>query len=113
VTDPSNIAPRVDGVIMVVRLNKQTRPRAAQAHRMLETLQADIVGVVVNGVGAKQAGHYGRYGGREGYYNSGYYRDGYGYSYGYGYDSYSSEYSKYYEEDDEPASPKTQSQAGD
>jgi succinoglycan biosynthesis transport protein ExoP len=98
VTDPSNIAPRVDGVIMVVRLGKQTRPRAAQANGMLETLGANLVGIVVNGVGAKEAGYYGRYGSRDGYYNGGFYRNGYGYSYGYSYKY--GEYGEYYEEDD-------------
>lgn len=95
VTDPSNIVPRVDGVIMVVRLGKQARPRAAQANRMLETLGANTLGVVVNGVGAKQAGYYGRYGYRDGYYNRKYYRSGYGYSYGY---SYENSYNEYYDE---------------
>ncbi|MGB0600291.1 MAG: polysaccharide biosynthesis tyrosine autokinase [Rubripirellula sp.] len=98
VTDPSNIAPRVDGVIMVVRLGKQTRPRAAQAHGMLETLGANLVGIVVNGVGAKEAGYYGRYGSRDGYYNGGFYRNGYGYSYGYSYQY--GEYDEYYEQDE-------------
>ena len=36
VTDPSNIAPRVDGVLLVIRLRKDARPLAAQASRMLE-----------------------------------------------------------------------------
>ncbi|WP_238388929.1 polysaccharide biosynthesis tyrosine autokinase, partial [Roseimaritima ulvae] len=100
VTDPSNIVPRVDGVIMVVRLGKQTRPRSAQAIRMLETLNADIIGVVVNAVGSADAGQYGRYGSREGYNNSNYYREGYGYSYG---NTVGAEYEEYYDEheDDE------------
>ncbi len=98
VTDPSNIVPRVDGVIMIVRLGKQTRPRSAQAIRMLETLNADIIGVVVNAVGSADAGQYGRYGSREAYNNSSYYREGYGYSYG---NTVGAEYEEYYDEDDE------------
>ena len=88
---------------MVVRLGKQTRPRAAQAIRMLETLNADIVGVVVNAVGSADAGHYGRYGGRDGYNNTSYYRDGYGYSYGSG---GSDEYNEYYDDEDTRAGKK-------
>lgn len=102
VTDPSNVAPRVDGVIMVVRLKKNVKPLAAQAARILETLGAKTIGVVVNGVGGRKARGYGKYGEKDGYYNRGYYyKYGYGYSYGSGYGyGYDKKYNEYYE--DEP-----------
>ena len=94
-TDPSNIAPRVDGVLLVIRLRKDARPLAAQASRMLETLDAKVIGVVINGVGSREAGEYGKYVRRDGYMNNGrYYQYGYGYTYGYSYggDRYGSDY---------------------
>jgi capsular exopolysaccharide synthesis family protein len=95
VTDPSNVAPRVDSVLMVIRLNKNARPNAARAIRMLETLEANVTGVIVNGVGSRHAGRYGAYDGRDGYYNGGYYKYGAGYSYGSG---GSGRFSEYYED---------------
>ncbi len=95
VTDPSNVAPRVDGVLLVIRLRKDARPLAAQASRMLETLDAKVIGVVINGVGSREAGEYGKYIRRDGYANSGrYYQYGYGYTYGYSYGG--SKYGEYY-----------------
>lgn len=97
VSDPSNIVRRVDGVVMVVRLRKNIKPSVAQATRMLETLEANVLGVVVNGVGSRQAGSYGRASDQEGYANSGLsYRYGYGYSYGPS--SGQNTYSEYYDE---------------
>lgn len=99
VTDPSNVAPRVDGVILVVRVRKNVKPLAAQAARMLETLEANVLGVVVNGVGSREAKGYGKYGATDGYYNRGsYYKYGYGYTYGYSY-SYGNKYNEYYDDD--------------
>jgi capsular exopolysaccharide synthesis family protein len=59
VTDPCVVAPRVDGVLLTLRLSKQSRPKAERAKEILNTLQAKILGVVVNGVN-KHAGN-GRY----------------------------------------------------
>lgn len=106
VTDPSNIAGRVDGVILVIRIRKVIRPMAVRASRMLETLGANVLGVVVNGVGSREAYGYGSkyYRSRSNYYGGDYYRSGYGYSYGNSYgtgDQY--EYGKYYDEVDDKA----------
>jgi Mrp family chromosome partitioning ATPase len=60
VTDPGVVAPRVDGVLLTIRLSKKSRPKAERAKEILNTLQAKILGVVVNGV-SKHAGA-GRYG---------------------------------------------------
>ena len=60
-----------------------------------KTLDAKVIGVVINGVGSREAGEYGKYVRRDGYMNSGrYYQYGYGYTYGYSYggDRYGNEY---------------------
>lgn len=73
VSDPSVVAPRVDGVLLTLRLSKHSRPTAERAKEILGTLNARILGVVVNGIGGD---------GSHSNYNYGSY--GYGYSYGYG-----------------------------
>ncbi len=95
VTDPSVVAPRVDGVILVLRLTKSARHDATRAVDMLQSLGAKPIGVVVNGVGRKtRYGYgtnykytgYGYYGAaRYGYGRYGYGTAAYGYGYGYGY----------------------------
>jgi capsular exopolysaccharide synthesis family protein len=98
VSDPSNIAPRVDGVLFVIRLRKNARPLAAQAARVLETLESKVIGVIINGIGSREAGEYGKYVRRDGYFNRGrYYKYGYGYTYGYSYGE--GEYGEYYREE--------------
>jgi polysaccharide biosynthesis transport protein len=75
VTDPGAISARVDGVLLVLRICKNGRPRAERAREVLQTLGARILGAVVNGVGtyADYRGYgYERYG-------YGYGRNGYGY----------------------------------
>jgi len=54
VSDPSNVVRRADAVVLVlvVRLRKNVKPVVAQAKGMLETLEANALGVVVNGVGS-------------------------------------------------------------
>ncbi len=98
VTDPSTIAPRVDAVMLVVRVRKNVKPLAARAARMLETLEANVIGVVVNGVGSRAARGYGKSADADGYYNRGEaYQYGYGYSYGSNADG---RYNEYYSDDD-------------
>jgi succinoglycan biosynthesis transport protein ExoP len=87
VTDPSVVAPHVDGIIMTVRISKNGRTHAQRAKEILATLGANVLGVVVNGVGR----------GAEGY---GYDK----YHYGYSYKSYEYAYSNgdedaYYKQD--------------
>lgn len=92
VADPCIVAPRVDGVVMAVRVSKDSRPQTLRAKEMLAEIDAPLVGVVVN---CWDAGtHYGRYG-----YGS-HYGTGYGYGYGYGYSNAEDGSSKYYEESD-------------
>jgi capsular exopolysaccharide synthesis family protein len=70
VSDPCAVAPRADGVILVVRLGKNNRPAAEQAGAMLASLGANVLGVMVND--SNQPSRYG-------------YGHGYGYDYRYAY----------------------------
>ena len=92
VTDPCVVAPRVDGVLLTVRVSRDGRPEAQRAREILGALGAKVLGVVVNGVGesGKKSGYgYHRYGFRHQY--------GYGYNYG----SAGNQQSNYYEEENE------------
>jgi capsular exopolysaccharide synthesis family protein len=73
VTDPSVVAPRVDGVLLTIRVSKNGKPHAMRAKEILTNLGARVLGVVVNGVGTDGAAGYGHY----------HYGEGYGRSYGY------------------------------
>ena len=92
VTDPAVIAPRMDGVFLVVRLGKGERNIAERSAEILRTLEAKVIGVVVNagrdgmGYGAYGRYYYGRY---SYYYGAGSYR--YGNPYSYGNDAYYTE----------------------
>lgn len=122
VTDSSVVAPRVDAVLLVVRLTKHARDGAMRATEMLGALGARILGVVVNGIGKTSGYGYGRYrygyggygyryagGGRYGYrYSSGYGYSSSGYGYGYGYGSSeggASGQGAYYSEEEPQAAP--------
>jgi polysaccharide biosynthesis transport protein len=69
VSDPSVVAPRVDGVLLALRVSKNGRPSAERARDTLTRLGANILGVVVNGVGpgAGTGASYGYEGGPYGY----------------------------------------------
>jgi capsular exopolysaccharide synthesis family protein len=71
VSDPSIIAPRVDGVLLTLRVTRHSRPRAERAKEMLESMGATISGITVNGYGSQ---------------------NGYGGHYGYGYGGYGAHY---------------------
>lgn len=80
VTDPMNVAPRVDGVVLCIRVTKNGRPFAERACEILASHRANVLGVVVNGFGAQVGGN------RYGYDNYQYgYGEGYTYTYGYTY----------------------------
>jgi capsular exopolysaccharide synthesis family protein len=84
VTDPGVVAPRVDAVLLVIRLSKDSRKTATQAAETLKGLGARIVGVVINGIGSGKL-----YGGKYKYWGSQYYG---GYRYGYRHVPYASYY---------------------
>jgi capsular exopolysaccharide synthesis family protein len=109
VTDPCAVAPRVDGVLLTIRISKNARPDAVRAAGVLSTLGAKVLGVVVNGVGPRVAyglgrGYTGyRYGGYKHYRYGSYGGEGYGDAswhsgHGYGYGAYDAYYA-----DDTPA----------
>ena len=76
VTDPCSVAPRVDGVILCVRLSRHTRDFGRRTLEQLRDVGANITGIVVNGVEETDGYGYGSYN------YSGYrYKD---YKYGYG-----------------------------
>lgn len=94
VTDPCPVAARVDGVILNVRLSRKLKPKALRAKELLDQVSANVLGVVVNGVG--NATGYG-YGDKHYNYQSEHYS-----SYGrnaYTYGSRKNGYHKYYEDD--------------
>ncbi|NTU81162.1 MAG: CpsD/CapB family tyrosine-protein kinase [Chloroflexales bacterium] len=49
VTDAAVLAPRVDGVLLVLQAGHTRRDRAREARQLLEKVKANIVGVVLNG----------------------------------------------------------------
>ncbi len=95
VSDPANVASHVDGVLLTIRLRRNLRPIASRAAQMLHAINANMVGVVVNGIGVG-GNSYGYGGYRYDNYSSGrgagYGKSGYG---GYGYGS-TYQYGGYY-----------------
>jgi capsular exopolysaccharide synthesis family protein len=51
VSDPCIVAPRVDGLLLTIRVSKNGRPAAERARDLLAGLKTNCIGVVVNGVG--------------------------------------------------------------
>lgn len=60
VSDPAAIAARADAVVLVLRLDRHARSSAARAQHKLESVNADVVGVVVNCLDKKSCRNYGR-----------------------------------------------------
>ncbi|HVJ81364.1 MAG TPA: polysaccharide biosynthesis tyrosine autokinase [Planctomycetia bacterium] len=97
-TDPATVAPRVDGVLIAMKMHNNSRPQARRAIEILNQVNCNLLGVVVNGWNLQ-----GRY--------------GYGYSSKYGYRGYKYEdpsqfmnyggyggYNDYYGDDRRPKS---------
>ena len=59
VSDPSVIAPRTDGVLLVLRLTRDCREGALRAREKLASVGANVVGVVINCVDKKGFRTYG------------------------------------------------------
>jgi capsular exopolysaccharide synthesis family protein len=55
VTDPGAVAVRADGVLIALQIRRKVRPSAERAVEILTELGANILGVVVNGVGWRRA----------------------------------------------------------
>ena len=90
VTDPGVVSARVDGVLLALRMRKKCRLTAIRARNILEDLDANVLGVIVNGLGGEKGSY--------GYYQSGYsYGYGYGYQYDYG-DTVENAIERYYDD---------------
>lgn len=92
VTDPAAVAARVDGVLLALRIKKNVKLSASRAKEVLDSVGANIMGIVVNGAGMVQGT----------YSNSAAYGYGYGSGYGGSYYSYGYDYGEsayYYDED--------------
>lgn len=81
VTDPCSVAPRVDGVVICMRLSRHTRELGRRALEQLRDVGANMAGIVINGVDERDGYGYGnyRYSDYRHYYKS--YRTGYGDNY--------------------------------
>jgi capsular exopolysaccharide synthesis family protein len=55
VSDPCIVAPRVDGVLLTLRVSRNGRPAAERGRDLLAALRVQVFGVVVNGVGKQGA----------------------------------------------------------
>lgn len=89
VTDAAVVAPRVDGVILTLKLAKNARIQAVRAMEILSNINCKVLGVVVNGKPDRRGyGRYGRYG-----YSGAHYGADSGFGFGDGmYGSYGGEY---------------------
>ena len=62
VSDPCIVAPQTDGLLLVIRLNKDSRTDITRAAELLDTHNIDVLGAVANGVQISQDGlTYGNY----------------------------------------------------
>jgi polysaccharide biosynthesis transport protein len=78
------VAAVVDGVVLTMRLRRNVKPLVTRAAKILESVDANVLGIVVNGV-SQDAGYGYNYGYRD-------YRYAYQYRYGYGYRGYNNGY---------------------
>jgi polysaccharide biosynthesis transport protein len=88
VSDPANAAATVDAVILTLRLRRNLKPLASRAAQMLQAVNANLLGVVINGVTGKAGYGYGGYRYDGGGYSSKGNYGGYGYGATYGYGDY-------------------------
>ena len=96
VSDASSVAPRVDAVIMCIRLSRHTRDMGRRTFEQMRDIGANVVGMVINGVEQSDAYGYGAYNYSD--YRS--YANPYAYKYAYKY-TYGSE--AYFTEDEDTA----------
>jgi succinoglycan biosynthesis transport protein ExoP len=88
VTDAAVVAPRVDGVILALKLAKNARVQAVRAMEILSNIDCKVLGVVVNGKPDRRGyGRYGRYG-----YSGAHYGADAGFGFGDTYGSYNGGY---------------------
>jgi len=74
VSDPCIVAPQADGVLLVLRVSRDSRPQAMYSKEALQGIGAEVVGVVINGWDAGKEfnsgeyAYYGRHDEENGYY---------------------------------------------
>ncbi len=78
VTDPTSVAPRVDGVLIAMRLSRHTRDLGRRTLEQLRDVGATLSGIVINGVEEADGYGYGTYR----YSDYQYYYKNYDYRYG-------------------------------
>lgn len=78
VTDPASIAPRVDGVLIAMRLSRHTRDLGRRTLEQLRDVGATVSGIVINGVEEADGYGFGTYR----YSDYQYYHKNYDYRYG-------------------------------
>jgi succinoglycan biosynthesis transport protein ExoP len=78
VTDPASVAPRVDGVVIAMRLSRHTRDLGRRTLEQLRDVGATVTGIVINGVEESDGYGYGSYR----YSDYQYYYKSYGHNYG-------------------------------
>ncbi len=61
VSDPANASACADGVILTLRLRRNLRPIAIRAAQMLQAVNANLLGVAINGVTGRAGYGYGGY----------------------------------------------------
>ena len=76
VIDTAIIAPKCDGVVLVVEANKCSYHFVQDIRKQLEITDCRILGVVLNKVKVEKSGYYNRY--YKGGYYQGYYKPYYG-----------------------------------
>jgi len=96
VTDPMSVAPRVDGVLIAMRLSRHTRDLGRRTLEQLRDVGATVAGIVINGVEESDSYGYGSYR----YSDYQYKNKNYSYKYGY----YGKSKSDYYTDDKGDAS---------
>ncbi|MFO1095496.1 MAG: polysaccharide biosynthesis tyrosine autokinase [Planctomycetaceae bacterium] len=103
VSDPAAIGAMVDGVLLVLRINRQARLHAVRARETLDLVGARLIGVVVNALGDSTAVQ-GFGTGTRGYRAATYRALAHGYADGYGADSRygANGYAAYYQDADDP-----------
>jgi succinoglycan biosynthesis transport protein ExoP len=71
VADPCVISSQVDGVVMIIRVGRDSKPEALRATEQLLDVGTRLVGIVVNGVNVRGSGYeYGVYGKAYKYYGN-------------------------------------------
>lgn len=67
VSDPVTVATAVDGVLLVTRVGRNTRGPMERVHECLTMVNANLLGVVVNGIEGEQSRYGNRYSAYQGY----------------------------------------------